>query len=437
MVPHPALKRSIGLLHATAMVAGIIVGASIFVQPSEISRHVPSVGGMLAVWLAAGLLTLSGALVCARFAALLPHTGGVYVYLRESISPAAGFLWGWAMLWSMHSGILAAIAVIFARYAGYFVPLDDTGIRAVAIGAILVLSAVNYVGVRQGSIVQTALTIAKVLAIALIVIVVFAAGKPVAHSAVSTSGVPGVSAFLLAIGAGVFAFGGWHMVTYAAGETRDPEKTIPRALLLGTLLVTACYLGMNAAYLRVLPVETVINSTRIAADAAEVVVGPRGAAAISVLVIVSAFGALNGIVLAGPRVYLAMARDGLLFQWMAAIHPRFRTPHRAILVQAAWSCFLVATGTYRGLFTRVVYTEWIFFALMTAGLLRMRRGNPVFALLFIAGCALIVVNQVAADPGNAAVGLLIVAAGLPVYYLFLRGRAARGAKKADADYRLT
>jgi APA family basic amino acid/polyamine antiporter len=437
MAASPALKRSIGLPHATAMVAGIIVGASIFVQPSEISRYVPGVTGMLGVWLGAGLLTFFGALVCARFAALLPHTGGVYVYLRESISPAAGFLWGWAMLWSMHSGILAAIAVIFARYAGYFAPLDDTGIRAVAIAAILALSGINYVGVRQGSIVQTFLTTVKVLAIALIVVVVFAAGKPVRQAAAATSGPPGLSAFLLAIGAGVFAFGGWHMVTYAAGETRDPEKTIPRALLLGTLLVTACYLGMNAAYLRVLPVETVANSTRIAADAAEAVVGPRGAAAISVLVIISAFGALNGIILAGPRVYLAMARDGLLFQWMAAIHPRFRTPHRAILVQAVWTCILVATGTYRGLFTRVVYTEWIFFALMTAGLLRMRRGNPVFALLFIAACALIVVNQVAADPGNAAAGLLLVAAGLPVYYLFLRGRAAQGAKKADADYRLT
>jgi APA family basic amino acid/polyamine antiporter len=437
MAASPTLKRSIGLLHATAMVAGIIVGASIFVQPSEISRYVPGVTGMLGVWLGAGLLTFFGALVCARFAALLPHTGGVYVYLRESISPAAGFLWGWAMLWSMHSGILAAIAVIFARYAGYFVPLDGTAVRAAAIAAILVLSAINYVGVKQGSIVQTFLTAVKVLAIALIVVVVFAAGKPVHRAAAAPSEAPGLSAFLLAIGAGVFAFGGWHMVTYAAGETRDPGKTIPRALLLGTLLVTACYLGMNAAYLRVLPVETVANSTRIAADAAGVVVGPRGAAAISALVIISAFGALNGIILAGPRVYLAMARDGLLFQWMAAVHPRFRTPHRAILVQAVWTSILVATGTYRSLFTRVVYTEWIFFALMTAGLLRMKRGNPIFALLFIAACALIVVNQVAADPGNAAVGLLLVAAGLPVYYLFLRGRAAQGAHKADADYRLT
>jgi APA family basic amino acid/polyamine antiporter len=188
MASSPALKRSIGLLHATAMVAGIIVGASIFVQPSEISRHVPSVSGMLAVWLAAGLLTLSGALVCARFAARLPHTGGVYVYLRESISPAAGFLWGWAMLFSMHSGILAAIAVIFARYFGYFVPLGDTGVRAVAIAAILSLSAINYVGVKQGSIVQTALTAVKVLAIALIIAVVFAAGKPVARAAAPKPG---------------------------------------------------------------------------------------------------------------------------------------------------------------------------------------------------------------------------------------------------------
>jgi APA family basic amino acid/polyamine antiporter len=436
---HVALKRTMGLFSAAAMVAGIILGASIFVQPSEISRHVSSIPAMFGVWLAAGVLTLCGALVCAELASAFPQTGGVYIFLKEGISPAAGFLWGWAMFWSVHSGIIAAIAVVFARYAGHFTPLGDTGVRFVAIGAILLLSCVNYLGVRLGSSVQTILTSAKVLAIALILILVFALAAPgqPARETPAAAAMPSLRAFLLALIAGLFSFGGWHMVTYAAGETRDAEKTIPRALLIGTLVVTACYLGLNAAYLRVLPLPKLIASERVAADAASALVGAWGAAAVSVLVIVSALGSLNGIILAGPRVYFAMAQDRLAFRWLGAVHPRYQTPHTAILLQALWSSALVATGTYRALFTRVIYTEWLFFGLMALGLFRLRRragyapaarvwGYPAAPLLFIVACAAIVINQIAEDPKESAFGLLLVAAGLPVYYLWARRSAAQG-----------
>ncbi len=434
------LKQTMGLFPASAMVVGIILGASIFVQPSEISLHVPNVPGMFMVWLLSGVLTLCGAMVCAELASAFPQTGGVYIFLREGISPAAGFLWGWAMFWSVHSGIIAAMAVIFARYVGYFTPLSDTGVRAAAIGAILLLSAINYLGVRLGSGVQTVLTSAKVLAIALILIFVFALAAP-AHVAQETPRVvelPPIREFLLALIAGLFAFGGWHMVTYAAGETCDAEKTIPRALLIGTLVVTACYIGLNAAYLRVLPLPQLIASQRVAADAASALVGAWGAAAVSALVIVSAGGSLNGIILASPRLYFAMAQDRLAFRWLGAVHPRFRTPHSAILLQAVWSSALVATGTYRALFTRVIYTEWLFFGLMTLGLFRLRRragyapatrawGYPVVPLLFVAACAAIVTNQIVADPKESAFGLLLVAAGWPVYYFWARKAAAQGA----------
>ncbi len=313
----PVLDRSIGLLEATAMVVGTIVGASIFVQPTEISRYVPSIPGMLAVWLLAGLLTFSGAQVAAELAAALPFTGGVYVFLRET---------------------------------------------------------------------------------------------------------------------GLFAFGGWHMVTYAAGETRDPARTIPRALLIGTLAVTACYLALNAACLRVLSLSQVIRSPHVAADVASALAGSRGAAAVSGLVILSSLGVLNGVILAGPRVYLAMAQDGLGIGWMGAVHARFRTPYRAILAQAVWASLLVATGTYRALFTRVIYTEWLFFALMTAGLFRLRRrigyapehrawGYPLVPVLFLIAALVVVFNQVAADPLESSKGLFLVAAGLPVYYLWARPQA--------------
>jgi APA family basic amino acid/polyamine antiporter len=246
---------------------------------------------------------------------------------------------------------------------------------------------------------------------------------------------PELGAFLLAISAGLFAFGGWHMVTYTAGETREAERTIPRALLVGTLVVTTCYLGLNAAYLRVLPLPQLIASQRVAADAANALVGSWGAAIVSVLVIVSGAGSLNGIILGGPRVYLAMAEDGLAFRWFGAIHSRYRTPFVAILAQALWSSVLVATGTYRGLFTRVVYTEWLFFAVMTIGIFRLRRrsdyspvyrvwGYPLIPALFVVACAAIVCNQIFAEPRESAIGFLFVVSGLPVYYLWARKRGA-------------
>lgn len=436
--PHTAagLNRTIGVLAASAIVAGIILGTSIFVQPSEISQLVPNIPAMMLVWVAAGLLTLCGAMACAELASAFPHTGGVYIFLGEGISPLAGFLWGWAMFWIMHSGIIAAIAVIVARYAGYFTTLGDFGVRAVAIAVILVLSGVNYFGVRQGSAVQTALTSAKVLAIGLIFVFVLVASGGHKHGARAAMNppnvpVPGARSFLLAMIAGLFAFGGWHMVTYTAGETRDPERTIPRALLIGILVVTACYLGLNAAYVHVLPLQQMIASERVAAHAANALVGGWGGAIVSVLVILSGVSSANGIILGGPRVYFAMAEDRLAFRWLGAIHPRYRTPHAAILAQAVWSSVLVATGTYRGLFTRVVYTEWLFFAVMTIGIFRLRRrpdyapayrvwGYPLIPALFVAACVVIVCNQVAAAPKESAVGFLFLISGWPIYYLWAR-----------------
>ena len=413
------------------MIVGIIIGASVFVQPAEINRHVPTVAGVLTVWAVAGILTLFGSLVCAELSSVYPRTGGVYVFLKETISPACGFLWGWAMFWSAHSGIIAASSVIFARYVDYFVPLGDAGIRAVAIAAIAVLSFLNFLGVRQGSRLQTAVTVSKVLAIALLLgmVAIFGA-RAVNPPAAAPSSVP-FREFVLAVSAALFAFGGWHMVTYTAGETRNPVKTIPRALLIGSLTVTACYIALNAAYIYLLPAARLTASKYVAADAASAMAGPRGAAGISALVILSSLGVLNGVILAGPRTYFAMAGDGLSFRWLAHIHPRFHTPSRAILAQAIWSSVLVLTGTYRALFTRVVYTEWLFFALMAGGLIRLHRrpgyappyrvwGFPLVTLVFSIAAVVVAVVQIAADPGPAATGLLFVVLGLPVYYLWMR-----------------
>jgi APA family basic amino acid/polyamine antiporter len=411
-----------GLVRTTALVVGIIIGASIFVQPSEVSRHVSTIPAMFAVWSAAGIMSICGALVSASLARLYPKTGGVYVYLRETIAPSAGFLWGWAMFWSAHSGIVAAIGMVFARYTAVLIPLTDLQMKMVAIGVILLISTINYFGVRAGSAVQTTFTIAKLAAILAILAAVITVRSPQIPPHATATLPHGLREFLLAISAGLFTFGGWHMVTYAAGETRNPERTIPRALFIGMIIVTAAYLSLNAAYLHVLPLDTVLNSQHVAADAAAVLAGSNGAKLVAILVLISAFGGLSGTVLAGPRVYYAIANDGFAWKAMAAAHPKFQTPHIAIVAQAAWVCVLVATGTYRVLFTRVVYTEFLFFGLMTIGLLLVQKRLSIAPIIFLLGCALVVGNQLAADWKESAIGLLIVGAGIPVYY-FLKHHA--------------
>jgi APA family basic amino acid/polyamine antiporter len=428
------LKRAIGLPSATALVVGTIIGSSIFVQASEIANLVPHPGAILVAWTAAGVLTLIGALVCAELASAYPKTGGVYVFLKEIYSPSLGFLWGWAMLWTMHSGILAAIATVFARYAGVFLPLNDVTTKAVAVSAIVALSAINYTGVKFGSGVQSAFTLVKVISVGAIIALGIYFYVPPAE--LSTDGtlvraMPSLGQFFLAVGAGLFAYGGWHMVTYTAEETINPTRTIPRSLMIGVAVVTLCYIGLNVIYLRVLGLDAVVKSTRVAADTFEVLIGPRAAGAISALVMFSAFGALNGIVLVGPRVYYQMSQDGLWFRWTSHLHPAFHTPGRAIILQALVASILVATGSYRALFTRVIYTEWIFFALLALGVILLRRRPgyapawrmplvPIAPALFVIVSMLIVVNQVRADLTNSAIGLAIVASGLPAYYFWNR-----------------
>jgi APA family basic amino acid/polyamine antiporter len=415
------------------MVVGTIIGASIFVQPSEITKQIPSVAGILLAWLGAGVLTLFGALICAELTSAFPRTGGVYVFLKESWSPMLGFLWGWAMLWSMHTGIIAAIATVFARYAAVFVPMDDGQRRLVAAGVIALLSAVNYIGVRHGGLVQNVFTAAKVVAIGAVICAgVFWTGTTAAASQIN-SGATTSQGFILAMAAGLFAYGGWHMVTYTAGETREAARTIPRALLIGTLIVTACYAGLNTIYLRVLPLDAERASTHVAADAADVLFGGGGASLMAALVLVSTFGAVNGIILVGPRVYYSMAQDGLLFRWLGAVHPRFGTPGRAIVLQGIWAAVLALTNTYGAMFSRVIYTEWIFFALMAAGLLRLRRrpdyqptyrllGGPAIPIVFIAASVVVAVMKIIEVPADSAIGLGMVLAGLPVYLLWSQRR---------------
>ena len=443
MPPPPAssplgLTRAIGLPQAAAIVIGTIIGTSIFVQPSEITREVPTITGILVAWSVAGLLTFIGALVCAELATAFPHTGGVYVFLREAFSTRVAFMWGWANFWSIHSGIIAAISMVCARYIAFFVEMTTFQQQLTAAGVIAVVSAINYVGVRTGTTVQTTITAAKLVAVLALLIGGIAlsgagGGDPWRLSVAELAAVP-LDRLLLGIGAGLFAFGGWHMVTYTAGETTDPVRTLPRALTIGVVVVTICYIGLNAVYLNVLPLDAVRRSPRIAADVAQVLVGPGGGSAVSALVVVSAVGALTGIILGGPRMYLSMAQDGVMLPWVNAVHPVYRTPHRAIVLQAVWASVLVLTGSYPTLFGRVIYMEWFFFALMTAGLFALRKrpsyqpayrmwGFPVAPALFILASAAIVLNQLRSQPSEALFGAAVVASGWPVARWLTRRRS--------------
>jgi basic amino acid/polyamine antiporter, APA family len=433
------LRRSMGLTAATSMVVGIIVGASIFVQPAEVTRLVPNRSGVILAWLFSGVLTLCAALVCAELARLFPDTGGVYVFLKHVYSPALGFLWGWTMFFVMHAGILAAIAVVLARYVGYFFGFGDIGIRLLAMTAILLVSFIQYLGVKPGSAVQVVLTAAKVCAVVLLCALIFTLGKAAHQDVIASADQPvRLASFGLAVAAGLFAFGGWHMVSYSAGETRNPERTIPRALIFGVLIVTACYTLLNAAYLYVMPLGSVATSTRVAADAMEHVLGPLGGKAITVVIIISALGSLNGIALAGPRVYYAMAQDRLAFRWMAALHPKRHTPYLAIAAQALWSCVLAATNSYRVLFSRVIYTEWLFFALLAAGIFLLhRRGQytpkflafayPLLPVISFVTSAAIAVNQILAAPRDSFIGLGLLLMGLPVYFFWAHRNTSKRA----------
>jgi APA family basic amino acid/polyamine antiporter len=418
------------------MVAGTIIGAAIFAQPSEIIKAVPSAGAAIGVWLFSGLLSLIGALVIAELSSAWPASGGVYVFLKRAFSPAAGFLWGWAMFWSMHTGIVAIIAMIFARYFGAYMDLGATGTKLVAIGAMFALSAINYRGVQQGATVQATLTAIKVAALAGVILVAFTMGTPVESPPAAPDAVT-VNGIFEALIAGLFAYGGWHMVSYTAEETVDPTRTIPKALLIGTIGVTVLYGLANAAYLYVLPIERVAGSTRVAAELADAIFGQTGGKVVSAAVMLSALGAMNGVILAGPRVYQAMAADGLLIKWAAALHPKFGTPHRAIAMQAVWAAVLIWTGTYGMLVRRVVYTEWVFFAMLALALFTMRNkpdyqpayrawGFPVLPVVFIVSSLAIVVNRLVNDPKEGGLGIAIVLAGLPVYYWWARGRMANG-----------
>jgi APA family basic amino acid/polyamine antiporter len=440
--------RRLGLFDATMLVVGGIIGAGIFLNPAVVAQRAPTAGLTIGVWVLGGAVALAGAFVFAELAARKPEAGGGYVYLRDALGPLPGFLYGWTQLLVINSGGIAAVAMTFAIYTA---DLTGTGARAtplLAVGAIVALSFVNLLGIRSGAVVQNVLTVLKLLALAaLIVVGLGGLGGQGGQGGPSASSASSAPSALVAIGTALipvlFAYGGWQSTNFVAGELKAPRRDLPRALVIGVGIVVLVYLLANVVYVRVLGVPGLAASTAPASDVMRAIVGPWGATFIALGVAVSTFGFLNLAILSAPRVYQAMAADGVFFGGAARLSDRTRVPAVAILIQGGWAALLVATKTYGQLLDYVVFGDWIFFAAVGGTLFVYRRravravradgvgeerdgfrcpGYPWVPGFFVAAGVFAVGSTVLSNPVNALLGGGIIALGIPVY-LWWRRRA--------------
>ena len=441
MLDNSKPSRQLGLFDATMIVMGGIVGAGIFANPSEVAHRVHTPLLILGVWVLGGLLTMCGAFIWAELATRLPGAaGGQYVYLREAYHPAVAFVYGWGLLLVTQTGGMAAVAVIFAAY---FRAL--TGVAwnqsAIAAAALLTLTGINCFGARAGSNFQSALMLLKIAAIAALVFIGFAVGGYAPDEARSLVEKPFSFDLLKSIGAAMvpiaFAYGGWQTATFVAAEIRDPCRDLSRGLLIGVSGVVALYLAVNLACLRVLGPGGLDATTTPASDVMRIALGEHGARWIALAITISALGFLSQSMLTAPRVYYAMARDGLFFASVGKLFGKSEAPVVAIILQGLAAIFIACSGTYGEILNFEVTVDFIFFAMTAASLFILRRrhtgsdkvlyrapGHPFTTMLFVLSCAAIVVSAVIASPRNSAIALCIMLAGLPVYYFWRRIRRA-------------
>ncbi len=435
------LKRQIGLRTATALIVGEVIAVGIFLTPAGMAKSLGSPVWLLIVWLVMGGMALCGALCYGELAARFPEAGGGYVYLREAFGRPVAFLYGWMALLVMDPGLTAALAVGLASYVGYIFKLSPAGLKTVAIGSIVFVALVNVRGVRLGGGLIRWLTILKLGLLGFVIIWGFGlrAGhwsnfQPLLDQR------PGSEPLLAALAGGIvgafFSFGGWWDLNKLAGEVRDPQHILPRALIYGVTVLTAVYILTSAAFMYLVPLEQVTSGETFAAQAGEVLFGRLGGQVLSGIVIVAVMGSLAAVVMSAPRVYFAMARDGLFIPAAAAIHPRYETPARAILIQATLASLLVLVGTFNTIISYFVFVVVIFIALTVAALFVLRRGAPdgvgyrapgypVTPIIFLILIALLLLLLGGHNPLQAILGVAVVALGLPVYYLLFHGRSIR------------
>lgn len=443
----PSLKRELGLWSAVAIVVGTVIGSGIFLVPKTMINAVGTPGTVFLVWIFGGILSLAGALTYAELAAALPEAGGEYVYLREAYGPLWAFVYGWTQMWVAKSGSIATLATAFFYYLANFFPgLEATlAIVPLPLGAggapleirygqilsmavILVLAGVNYFGVRFGGGVQVVVTIVKVVLIAAVIVIGLGASQgAVANFSTFREAPGGWSGFFVALVAALWAYDGWNNVAMVSSEIQQPQRNLPKALILGTLGVIAIYLLANVAYFYVLDSQQVGTTDRVAAEMMRKVMGSTGAAAVSIAAMISIFAALNGSILTGARVPYAMAKDGLFFECIGKVHPRYFTPANSILAMNCWAALLVLSGRYEQLFTYVIFSSWILYGMATASVIVLRKrrpdlarpyrtlGYPLIPVMFVLVAIALLVSTLQSSPRESLLGIGIILLGLPFY----------------------
>ncbi len=423
-------KREIGLYGLTMIAIGSCIGSGIFRTPSEIAGYLPSEGLMLLVWAVGGMIALCGALTFAKIAAQFPHVGGFYVFLKEAYGKLPAFLFGWSMLLVINTGALAALSLVFTSYLTTFVPLSDNGQLTVAVGTIVILTAMNILGVRFGNLFASLFTSAKLLGILFVVFLglFFGTNQDVSYLntsyAADTNNLSLISAFGLALIGVTFSFGGYQHATFVAAEVKDAAKVVPKALVIGILIVCLAYLTINVAYLRFLPIEQIAASKSVASDAINTIWG-FGGKFISFLIIVSVVGTIGIYILTAPRIYFAMAEDKLFFKKFAEIHPKFGTPVWAIAFQSLWTIvLLVFWKTFSNLITFVVFVDSIFFfftAVTFFLLIKQKKvSGIILASIFLGMTGFIVLNTLYEKPLEAVAGLVFLGIGVIFFLIFRR-----------------
>jgi basic amino acid/polyamine antiporter, APA family len=445
------LLRVLGAWDGALITIGAVVGTGIFLTTSDMARVLPHPGLILLVWLVGGLLALAGALTYAELGVLFPRAGGIYDFLKEAYGPLWGFLYGWASFFVIMSGGIAALSVGFGEYLGSFFPFLSTshvlvsapigpwrwtlnGGQLAGVGAILVLTVVNQLGVKEGAWVQNGLTLLKLggIAVFLVAALGWPSPLPVASGVVPPHALTG---FGVAMIAALWTYDGWYGLTFSAGEMKDPGRNLPLGLIIGTAGVGALYVLVNLVYMRTLSMPEMASHPRVAEAVAAALLGPMGARLLSAVVVVSTFGCVSSTILYSSRIYQPMAADGVFFRSLAAIHPRYRTPVRSLWAQSLWAIVLTVSGTYDQLFTYVVFAALLFHVATGAAVFVLRHtrpdaprpyrvwGYPVVPVLFILSSLLLVANTLSERPRESLLGLVLVALGVPAY-LYWRRRAA-------------
>jgi APA family basic amino acid/polyamine antiporter len=438
MTSSPTLKRQIGFWTAVTLIVGEVIAVGIFLTPAGMAKSLGSPFWLLVVWLMMGGMALCGALCYGELAARFPEAGGGYVYLREVYGRPVAFLYGWMALLVMDPGITAALAAGLASYFGYIFKLSPAFLKVVALAAILSAALLNIRGVKLGGWFVCWLTILKLGLLGLVILWGFGmqAGnwsnfKPLVAQRAGSE--PLLAALAGGIVGAFFSFGGWWDLNKVAGEVRDPEHTLPRALIYGVTILTAVYILTSAAFLYLVPLEQITSGETFVAQAGEALFGRLGGQALSIIVIVAVMGSLVAVTMSAPRVYFALARDGLFIPAAAAIHPRYGTPARAIMVQAMLASLLVLVGTFNTIISYFIFVVVIFIALTVGALFVLRRkapdaityrtpGYPATPIIFLVSIVLLLFLLGGHNPKQALLGVGVVALGLPVYYLLFRGR---------------